>query len=104
MSAAITGTKILGTPLTGGAYKIVTVTVPVAATSSTITLTAATHGITAIKAIIGAVVTYGIDDAFTVVQASFTGLVITMISLGQDGLAADGFSDTTVAITVIGTA
>ena len=99
---AITGTKTLGTEFASG-YKLVTVTATCAATSDAITLTEATHGIKAITSIIGCVVTGGLDDAFMHVQASFNGLVITVVSLGQDGLAADDFTGTTISVTVIGT-
>ena len=99
---AITGTLGVGTEF-GGAYKLVTVTATVAATSDTITLTEATHGIKAITSIVGCVVTGGLDAAFTAVQASFNGLVITVVSLEQDGTAATNFTGTTISVTVVGT-
>jgi len=102
MSNAITGTLQLGTEL-GGRYKLVVVTATVASASDTITLTAATHGITAITSIVGAVITGGIDDAFTMIQVTFSGLELTVVSKGQDGLDADDFTGTTISIAVIGT-
>ena len=102
MSNAITGTKILGTELSGK-YQMLTVTATCGAASDTITLTAATHGITAITSIVGAVVTGGLDAAFTNIQVSFSGLVLTVVSLEADGSAATDFTGTTVSITVIGT-
>jgi hypothetical protein len=98
---AITGTKAVLTEF-AGTHKILTVTATVAASSDTITLTEAAHGITAIDAIVGCVVTGGLDAAFTAVQASFSGLVITIVSLEQDGTAATDFTGTTVSVTVIG--
>ena len=99
---AITGTKAIGKEFAAG-YKLLTVTATVAATSDTITLTEATHGIKAITSIVGCVVTGGLDAAFTAVQASFNGLVITVVSLEQDGTAATNFTGTTISVTVIGT-
>jgi len=99
---AITGTEIFGSEL-AGKYKIVTVTAPVAATSDTITLTAATHGITAITAILGAVLTAGVDADYCAMQVSFSGLVLTVVTLQADGAASDEFTGTTVSITVVGT-
>lgn len=98
---AITGTKGVLTEFSGR-HKILTVTATVAATSDTITLTEAAHGITAIDAIVGIVVTGGLDAAFTAVQASYSGLIITVVSLEQDGTAATEFTGTTIAVTVIG--
>jgi len=101
---AITGTLALGTGMTGGVYKEITVTATVASSSDTITLTAATHGITAITAITGATITGGLDAAFSMIQVSFSGLVLTVASFGQGGTAATDFTGTTVSITVKGTA
>ncbi len=98
---AITGTLVKRTEL-GGDHKIFVITAPIAATSDTITLTNATHGITTIIGIMGIVVTGGLDAAFSTVQASFSGLVITVLSLKADGSAADDFTGTTVSVTVLG--
>jgi len=99
---AITGTKIFGSEL-AGQYKIVTVTATVAATSDTITLTEATHGIKAITAILGVVLTGGVDADFSTVQVSFSGLVLTVVTKQADGAASDEFTGTTISITVVGT-
>ena len=99
---AITGTLLYGGEL-AGKHKIVTVTAPVAATSDTITLTAATHGITAITAILGAVITGGMDADFANLQVSFSGLVLTVVTKQADGAVSDEFTGTTVSITVLGT-
>lgn len=99
---AIVGTKTLGTELAGG-YKIVTVTATIESADDSITLTAADHGITAITAIVSCVPTAGLDAAWTYLQASFSGLVITLVSLEQDGTASTAWTTTTVSVTVIGT-
>lgn len=99
---AIIGTKILGTEL-AGKQKIVTVTATVASADDSITLTAADHGITAITAIVSCVPTAGLDTAWTYLQAAFSGLVITLVSLEQDGTPSTAWTTTTVSVTVIGT-
>jgi len=100
--ADITGTKLEGTEL-AGKYQLVVVTATVASASDTITLTAATHGITAITAIVGAVVTGGLDAAFTNIQVSFSGSVLTVASIEADGTAATNWTGTTISVAVLGT-
>jgi hypothetical protein len=97
---AITGTVAKRTEMSGD-WKLLCLTATVAATSDTITLTPAAHGVSEIGAIIGCVVTGGLDAAFTTVQASYSGLVITVVSLEQDGTAATDFTGTTIAVTVL---
>lgn len=97
---AITGTPVYIGEL-GGNVEILHLTATVAAASDTITLTAAAHGgVTEITGIIGAVITGGIDAAFTFLQVSYSGLVITVASFGEDGLAATDFTGTTIALTL----
>ena len=98
---AITGTLLDSTAFAGG-RKLVTVTATIASASDTITLTEATHGIKSIKGIVGAVITGGMDADFTTIQVSYSGLVLTVVSKQADGAAADEFTGTTVAITVLG--
>lgn len=99
--AAITGT-LTGNTEFGGTTKIVTVTAPVGSASDTITLTAAAHGgATAIVGILGATITAGADAAFSYLQVSYSGLVITVVSFEQDGTAATDFTGTTVEIAVL---
>lgn len=97
---AITGTKVYAGEL-AGETRLLLLTAPVAAASDTITLTAAAHGgVTEIVGIVGAVITGGIDAAFTFIQVSYSGLVITVASFGEDGLAATDFTGTTIALTL----
>lgn len=101
--AAITGTKKVSTEFAGN-YKLVTVSATIGSSSDTITLTKATHGITTITSLVGAVITGGLDAAFTIIKPSYSGLVITIASVKADGTtAADEFTGTTVEVTVIGT-
>lgn len=98
---AITGTKTYAGELPGES-RILLVTATVAAASDTITLTAAAHGgVTSIVGIVGAVITGGMDAAFQFIQVSFSGLVITVASFGEDGLAATDFTGTTVSIALL---
>lgn len=99
---AITGTLLKGTEL-AGTYKVVVVTATVASTSDTITLTAATHGITAITAILGATITGGMDADFQTIQVSSSGLVLTVVSKNAAGGNATDFTGTTIAVAVLGT-
>lgn len=99
--AAITGTKTYAGELAGD-VRVLHLTATIGAASDTITLTAAAHGgVTSIVGIVGAVVTGGLDDKFTSIQASYSGLVITVVSLKATGAAADDFTGTTVAITLL---
>src|SRR5688572_23890840 len=98
---AITGTKAYAGEL-AGEVKLLTVTAPVASASDTITLTAAAHGgVTEIVGIVGAVITGGLDDSFTALQVSFSGLVLTVVTLEADGTVSDEWTGTTVAITLL---
>lgn len=103
--AAITGTLASNNMLLGrgAATKQITVTATIGSSQDTITLTSATHGIRAITGIVGAVITGGLDAAFSYLQVSFSGLVLTVDSFEQDGTAATDFTGTTVSITVVGT-
>jgi len=98
---AITGVVDSSTVF-AGEKKLVSLTATVAAASDTITLTEADHGISSIDAIVGLVITGGQDAAFTAVSASYSGLVITVTSVEQDGTAATDFTGTTIAVTVLG--
>ena len=98
---AIVGTKTVGTEL-AGIYKLVHLTATIASASDTITITEAAHGISTITGIIGAVVTGGVDADFSTIQVSFSGLTITIVSKQPGGAAADEFTGTTIALTLIG--
>ena len=98
---AITGTKTYAGEL-AGEVRVLIVTATCAATSDTITLTAAAHGgVTEIIGILGATITGGQDAAFQSIQVSFSGLVITVLSLNEAGTAATDFTGTTVAIALL---
>lgn len=97
---AITGTLAKRTEF-GGDYKLLVLTATVASSSDTVTLTAATHGITEIKGVTGHI-TGGLDSAFSYLQISYSGLVITVASFKATGAAADDFTGTTIELWVVG--
>lgn len=97
---AITGTKVYNGELSGE-VRILIVTATVAAASDTITLTAATHGASEIVGILGATITGGLDAAFSYLQVSYSGLVITVASFEQDGTPATDFTGTTIAVALL---
>lgn len=98
---AITGT-LAGNTEFGGNSKLITVTAPVASASDTITLTAAAHGgVKSILGIVGAVITGGMDAAFTSIQVSYSGLVITVVSKGEAGADATDWTGTTISLGIL---
>ena len=99
--AAITGT-LAGNSEFAGQHKIITITAPVGSASDTITLTAASHGgVKSIKGIVGAVITGGLDAAFSYLQVSYSGLVVTVASFEQDGTPSTEWTTTTVEISLL---
>ena len=66
-----------------------------------LTLTWAANGISEIQNVF-VCCNAGQDAAFTTVAASFSGLVITVTSLEEDGTASTAWTDTTVNLLVIG--
>lgn len=99
--AAITGTKNKATVLAGD-LKIITITATLTSASDTITLTEATHGIGAISALLGATLTGGVDANLMGLQVSYSGLVLTVVSVGADGAAATDWTGGTVEIALLG--
>ena len=84
-----------------GTEKLAVITAPVAAASDTIDLSAT---FSTISGIVGAVITAGMDTAFSYIQVSFSGTTLTVVSLEQDGTAATDFTGTTISIGVLGSA
>ena len=98
--AAITGTLSKRTEFAGD-YKMLVVTCVPTSASDTVTLTAATHGITEIAAVIP-LITAGNDAALQTAYASVSGLVITLTTAAAGGTAATDWTGATVALIVIG--
>ena len=86
----VTGTLAYSTQLAGKRLAIITATL--AATSDTITLTTATHGIRTIYGVFANIET-GMGANFATLQVSFSGLVITIVSLNAAGAAATSFGN-----------
>jgi hypothetical protein len=86
----------------GGDYKLFTFTATVSSADDAFTLTQADHGISEIAGIVGAVITGGLDAAFSAIQVSFSTLTVTIASFDEAGSVATDFTDTTVSITLLG--
>lgn len=99
--AELTETLVAATEFAGG-WKLVVVTATVGSSSDTIVLTEAQTGCRSIDGVVGAVITGGLDAAFTAIQVSVSALTITITSFEQDGTAATDFTGTTVSIAVLG--
>lgn len=97
----IVETLIAATEFAGN-FKLIVVTATILTASDTIVLTEAQTGVQALLAPVGAVITGGLDAAFSYLQVSVTSMTITITSFEQDGTAATEFTGTTVAISVLG--
>ena len=85
-----------------GDFKILALdTLSVTTASDALTLSFVDNGITEIANVIGGV-SGGLDTAFSYVQTSFSGLVVTVASFENDGTAATDFTSTTVNLLIIG--
>lgn len=98
--AAITGT-LAGRTEFAGDYKVLKLTIVPQSASDTVTLTAATHGISEILAVIPTL-TAGYDAALSNIFATFSGLVITVVTTNGAGTAATDWTGATGEIIVIG--
>lgn len=98
--AAVTGTKQLITEFSGE-KKFVVITATIGSASDTVTVNEADHGITSVDYVFPFIMA-GFDAAFTHVEASASGAVITVTSEEADGTAATDFTGTTVKLLVIG--
>lgn len=98
--AAITGTFNKATEFAGD-YKLVIVDIVPESASDTVTLNAATHGITEILAVFPQLLT-GQDAALTAIFATFSGLVITVTNHEQDGTPGTDWTSATGRLLVLG--
>lgn len=97
---AITGT-LAGTTEFSGDYKIFKLTIIPAAASDTVTLTLAAHGLSEILFVIPKL-TAGYDAALAGIFATFSGLVITVVTTAAAGTAATDWTGATAELLVIG--
>lgn len=99
--AELTETIIAATEF-AGKFKLVTVTCTPGSASDTVVLTQAQTGIQSIAAIVAAEITAGMDANLLSVQPSFSGLTITLVTKGADGLAATDWTGASITVTVLG--
>ena len=97
---AITGTLVGATEFSGD-YKILSLDIVPASASDTVTLTAATHGISEILSVIPRL-TAGYDAALAGIFATFSGLVITVVTTAAAGTAATDWTGAAGKLTIIG--
>lgn len=97
---AVTGTLDKGTEFSGD-YKMLKINITPASASDTVTLTLATHGISEILGVVPVLLT-GNDANLMGIFATFSGLVITVTTVGADGLAATDWTGATAALFVFG--
>lgn len=97
---AITPT-LAGTTEFGGGYKVFKVTCVPASASDTITLTAAAHKIREILFVIPKL-TAGYDAALAGAFATYSGLVITLVTTAPAGTAATDWAGATAELLIIG--
>lgn len=97
---AITGTFVKATEFSGD-YKVVELDIVPASASDTVTLTLAAHGISEILAVIPRL-TAGYDAALAGIFATFSGLVITVVTTAAAGTAATDWANAAGKLLVIG--
>jgi hypothetical protein len=97
---AITGTFNKATEFSGD-YKVITLDIVPASASDTVTLTLASHGISEILDVIPRL-TAGYDAALAGIFATFSGLVITVVTTAAAGTAATDWTNATAKLTIIG--
>jgi len=86
--AVFSGTIQGNAGLGPGGQKIVTVVGTMTTATDGITFTEAHHGFRSIKAILGAVITSGLSSTAAKVQASFSGMALTLTAKNATGSPA----------------
>lgn len=84
-----------------GDYKVVVLDITPGSASDTVTLTLAAHGISEIASVIPQILT-GQDANLAGIFATFSGLVITVVTTAAAGTAATDWTGATARLTVIG--
>ena len=97
---AITGTLADKTEY-ASKYKTIIVTCVPASASDTVTLTAADHGISEIVNVIPRL-TAGYDAALAGIFATWSGLVITLVTTAAAGTAATDWTGATATLEILG--
>lgn len=97
--AALTPTKVTKTELSGDQKIYIATVVPTSA-SDTVTFVAATHKFRKIYGVFGQIQA-GMDDLFLALQISFSGLVVTIVSKGQDGQNATDWTGAVIRLLMV---
>jgi len=95
------GTNVVATEF-AGLYKTIVIAFTPSAASDTVTLTLASHGISVIKAIVGVRLLTGQDADLQTIFATFSGLIITVVSCNAAGGASTDWTSATAEVTVLG--
>ena len=98
--AAVTPTKV-GTTEFAGDYKISQWTFTPGSGSDTITFTLATHGFSEILGIVSVELTAGYDGALNTIFATFSGLVVTVVTSASAGTVATDWTGAAARITLL---
>lgn len=98
--AAITGTFVKSTEFAGD-YKLIRLTIVPGSASDTVTLTLAAHGIDEIMSVVPKL-TAGYDSLLAGIFATFSGLVITVVTTAAAGTAAADWTGATAELIVVG--
>ena len=96
---ALTATKVVASELAGD-LKWVVYTATLTAASDTVTFVAATHKFRTIYAVIP-VLQAGQDSLLASVSATFSGLVVTLVSINPEGTAATDWTGATVRLCML---
>ncbi len=98
--AALTPVKAYGGEFSGEVQEYLYTFTPASA-SDTITFTLAANGFDTIVGIVGAVLTGGQDANLMSIHPSFSGLVVTVVTLGADGAASSDWTGAAASITLL---
>ena len=99
--AAITNPKTKVTEFSGD-YKLLALNgLSITSASDALTLSYADNGISEITTVIAGI-SGGLSTTFSYVEASFSGLIITIESFEQDGTDSTGWGSATVNLLVVG--
>lgn len=98
---AITNPSTKATEFPGEFKALSMYNLAIASASDTMTLTQQANGISEIQSVT-VCVNAGQDSAYAHTNATFSGLVITIVSKGANGLASSAWSNTTANLLVIG--
>lgn len=85
----------------GGRTRLATFAFVPLSASDTITFVAATHGFEEIVEVVGVQIKTGQDAALMTGHPTFSGLVVTVTTIGADGLAATDWTGATAVLTLL---